>query len=297
MEKTQTKTQRKLLLTWLIIPFLLLWMTTNYVVGIFRPAAWQNQTVTTELPVQRVRTLVPPPPATPLTTNENGAVTLWFDDGWISQYTIAYPLLEKYSYKAALAVPTRIIGNNGYMGWAQVERLQERGWEITSHTRKHDCTLFKENPDEVERELKGAADDLKQLGLKADQFVSPCGVNSPTMLKIAKKYYLSYRTSEPGFNAIPIDDSYNLVVQTMRSNVSIATVKSWLTYAKTHKKWLIIMFHQIGDPNSEYSITTSKLQAIMEAIKQENIPVVLPTQVLDSTTETATVSATISYEE
>jgi len=284
MEQTHTNLQRKLLLTWLIVPIIIIWFTTNYLIGIFRPPMWQNAKSNNNLislsnnPIDKVES---PPQIPKYQWQGTGLVTLWFDDGWISQYTTGFPLVDQYGYKAALAVPTHLIGYDAYMGWAQVRRLQSKGWEITAHTRTHDCNIYKEDQKTVDYELGGSASDLKQMGLNYNNFVSPCGVNSPIMEQIAQKYFLSFRTSEPGFNNIPVDDPYYLLVQTMQTTVTLDTVKQWLQTAKNNHQWLILVFHQIGDTTSQYSITTTMLHDILNEIKNDVLPVVLPIQALE----------------
>ncbi len=284
MEKTHSRLERKLLLTWLIVPCIILWFTTNYLIGTFRQPDWANAKtqLTNDLssvPAASAKTTIPKIPS--YNWNGTGLVTLWFDDAWLSQYTVAYPMVEQYGYKAALAVPTRLVGYDAYMGWAQIKRLQGKGWEITSHTRTHDCNVYKEDVKTLEAELGGAQEDLKKIGLQSDHFVSPCGVFSPLMKQIAEKYYLSFRTSEPGYNPLPVTDPYYLLVQIMKNTVTLQTVKTWIADAKRDHTWLILLVHQIDEPNAEYSITTTMLHNILEDIKSEDIPVVLPTQALE----------------
>ncbi|HSX18688.1 MAG TPA: polysaccharide deacetylase family protein [Candidatus Saccharimonadales bacterium] len=273
--------QRKFLLTWIVLPIIIVWLTTNYLIGIFRSPAWLAEKNNTAIASGALaQTGEKPPTIAKYTWNNTGLVTLWFDDGWNSQYTTAYPILEEFGYKAALAVPTNLIGNDPYMGVAQVKKLQTNGWEMTSHTRNHNCRLFEANEQTLESELGGSKDDLKRMGLGSDNFVSPCGVDSLQMKTTAEKYYSSFRTSEPGFNPIPVEDPYNLVVQTMRVNVPFSTVQSWIYQARQQHKWLIIMFHQIDSSGTEYSITPSMLHDILGEIEKDQLPVVLPNQVL-----------------
>lgn len=282
MENNLILNKRWSLVTWLFIPLLLVWLSTNYLIGVIHPDInWPSsdlpsQNSIKEVPIQQPKIVIPK-----YKWQGTGLVTLWFDDAWTSQYTDAFPILEKNGLKGALAVPTGLVGYDDYMGWSQIKRLQYKGWEITSHTRTHSCTLNKDSVAKVENELHGAEKDLDAEGLLNDNFVSPCGVSSPIMVQIAKKYYLSYRTSEPGFNNIPVDDPYNLLVQTMRSDVTIDQVQSWIDEAKSEKKWLIIMFHQVDTTKREYSVTPEKLSSVLNLIKQADLPVVLPSQALN----------------
>lgn len=58
-----------------------------------------------------------------------------FDDGYISQYTLAAPLLERYGLRGSFAVIADLIGSNpvNYMSWDQLRDLRDRGHEINVH--------------------------------------------------------------------------------------------------------------------------------------------------------------------
>jgi peptidoglycan/xylan/chitin deacetylase (PgdA/CDA1 family) len=265
------------LITWVFIPLILAWISTNYLIGVLRPPQWG--TVAVQSPtnqVEQVKNTIPK-----VSYQGKGLVTLWFDDAWITQYTVAYPMLEKYGYKGALAVPTKLVGVDSYMSWPQVKRMDNAGWEITSHTRNHSCTMDRANEDEIESEIGGAKKDLAEMGFDAQNYVSPCGVDSPLMKNTALKYYISYRTSNPGFNPIPATNNYSLLVQTMRNTVSVAQVKLWIKQANDEHKWLIIMFHQLDNSNTEYSVSPETLKAILDEIAKTQTQVVLPTQALE----------------
>lgn len=56
-----------------------------------------------------------------------------FDDGYISQYTQAAPLLERYGLRGSFAIIADLIGSGPYMTWTQLQDLRDRGHEINVH--------------------------------------------------------------------------------------------------------------------------------------------------------------------
>ena len=64
-------------------------------------------------------------------------IMITFDDGYETDYTLAFPILNKYEFKAVLFITTANIGKEGYMNWEQVSQLKQNDFSIQSHTHTH----------------------------------------------------------------------------------------------------------------------------------------------------------------
>lgn len=66
-------------------------------------------------------------------------IILTFDDGYADHYTQAFPLLQKYGFRAAFFIITDFVTEKrpGYMTWDQLKELVAAGMEIGSHSRNH----------------------------------------------------------------------------------------------------------------------------------------------------------------
>ena len=67
---------------------------------------------------------------------DKGLVSINFDDGYLSQYQIALPILERAGMKATFYIITQM-HDAEHMTDAQVLDLYARGNEIGAHTRTH----------------------------------------------------------------------------------------------------------------------------------------------------------------
>lgn len=68
----------------------------------------------------------------------NSPLAISFDDGHISNYRHALPLLERYSCKAIFFVITSRIGTKpDFMNWAQLREIVTLGHEVQSHGWSH----------------------------------------------------------------------------------------------------------------------------------------------------------------
>src|SRR4051812_12049497 len=74
-----------------------------------------------------------------------------FDDGYLSQYTNARPVLRRMRWPGVLNLTTAHIGPRG-LSTGQVKALISDGWEIASHTVKH-TDLTVDGPEQIHHEL------------------------------------------------------------------------------------------------------------------------------------------------
>jgi peptidoglycan/xylan/chitin deacetylase (PgdA/CDA1 family) len=282
---------RLFMLSWIFIPLLLVWLSTGYIIGLSRKPVWStNREV--ENVLASTSNVEPQVEMEKLHYKNNGLVTFWFDDAWLSQFTVAYPILEENDMRAALAVPTGMVGYEDYMSWNQVKLLQNKGWEVTSHTVHHSCEANEITEAYITQELTQSLKELNAHGLVAQHFVTPCGLNAELVTKVAKDHYLSLRSTNDGLNELPIKNPYNLKVMAVDWKNTPEEVQGWIDQAKKENLWIILMFHQIQNEESRFASTPDKLKKIVQIVKDSGIQVALPTQaiqlVMDSPVTTPT---------
>ena len=224
------------------------------------------------------------PPIKPVefTWNRGGLVTFWFDDATETQFTNAFPLLEKAGYTATVAVPTNAVCKKRFMTWNQLRYLQSKGWEISSHTKSHICDLAKYDQDTTTIEFKQSKEILESQGLHVEQFVMPCGYYRPFLFSMAMNYYKSYRSSRAGLNSLPVEKTSDLHTYTVTSATTGEEVEKWVESAKRHNAWLIIVFHQLDAKHETYSAPPALLSNIISIVKKSGLQVVLPSQALEA---------------
>jgi hypothetical protein len=266
-------------LYWLAIPLILLWLAGGYLIGATgdRPA-WYNP-----VSPSQISPYLSSIPALPQT--DTGYITIWFDDAWLSQYLVAFPLFQKYGFPGVIAVPINAVEQKDYMNWAQLQIMQTSGWEITNHSTIHDCEMHTWPVDKVRREYRASKLALWKHRLSSDILVTPCGVDSGIMRDEAAKAFLAYRTVNPGDNRISTLDLNNLRVRNIDNQTTPEQIKSWIDNAKNPDQWEILVLHQLGENTNPantdiYNLDPKVLNEILEYIKQTQIPVVTPSQII-----------------
>jgi peptidoglycan/xylan/chitin deacetylase (PgdA/CDA1 family) len=101
-------------------------------------------------------------------------IVISFDDGYLSHYTHAKPVLRKLGWPGVLYLEIKSIGPGG-LTEHQIRSLMNAGWEVDSHTLTHpDLTTLDDAA--LERELVDSRRKLQErFGVKADFFAYPAG--------------------------------------------------------------------------------------------------------------------------
>ena len=270
---THIQSERYWLISWLILPLICLWFAISYLVGEINLPQWYNPTVTNNQGmVQNI---------TNWQWDGEGVVTLWFDDGHISQYTTAAPLLTSMNTLGSLAVTTRAVDTPGYMNWNQVRGLHNQGWDVHAHTRTHHCSLDQAEEATVIDEIIGSKEDMTKKNLPALDFVTPCGVENDYIKNLVKENFRSLRTSYPGDNQLPLLDPYAIKAYALRNYNTVEEVKEWVNQAINNKSWVVLMFHQVDSSGTEYSVSTQDFKSMMKIVSDSGVQVVPANRIIE----------------
>jgi peptidoglycan/xylan/chitin deacetylase (PgdA/CDA1 family) len=126
-------------------------------------------------------------------------VVLSFDDGYLSQYTHARPVLRRLRWPGVLNLTIRNIGPRG-LSTRQVKALISDGWEVDSHTVKH-TNLTADGPKQLHHELVDSRRELRRrFGVRADFFCYPSGrFNDQVIAAVRAAGYLAATTTRQGY--------------------------------------------------------------------------------------------------
>ncbi|HZE57093.1 MAG TPA: polysaccharide deacetylase family protein [Chthoniobacterales bacterium] len=135
--------------------------------------------------------------------SKSAIITL--DDGWKSQYEVAWPILKKFNYPVTLFIYTEGIKPGHFSGgesmsWEQLAEMRDAGIDIQGHTATHsdlrkpyDKVAKKHlNPQEYEewlqKEIVGSKQMIEQkLGVKVNCFAVPYGFHNDHIRDVAMK--------------------------------------------------------------------------------------------------------------
>lgn len=130
------------------------------------------------------------------------AAIITLDDGWKSQYEVAWPILKKYEFPFTLFIHTEGIRGGHFaggesMGWEHLQEMRDAGVDIQAHSATHqdlgrpyDAIAKKKlNPGEYQQWLQNETAGVKKiledkLGIRVNAFAVPYGKHDETVRKV-----------------------------------------------------------------------------------------------------------------
>lgn len=182
-------------------------------------------------------------------------VIMSFDDSLLDQYTIAYPLMERYGFKGSMGLITGLMGGmwegKPCITWEQARELLKSGWGIASHSHTHKFLRIDKGAtaEDCEYECKTSKEMIEEkLGVTPITLLYPYGSISPEFIPIVAKYYRYGRTVEHRLDDM-VTNRYQLGgVALSRENYVIRLAKVNHMYELDPKPYVGFVFHSIGEP-------------------------------------------------
>lgn len=114
------------------------------------------------------------------------SIVLTFDDGRVSDYDVAFPLLVQAGARAEFFINTANIGRPGFMTWTHVDEMQRAGMSFQSHSHDHIVLLGLSRP-RLEYQLRTSKQRLEdRLGRRVHFVAAPYGLLGRLVIETAQ---------------------------------------------------------------------------------------------------------------
>jgi len=137
------------------------------------------------------------------TAPDRKGVVITFDDGNLSDYSIAFPILKKYGFTATFFATVNWISTENYVTWSHLKEMVSENMSVQSHSLSHSF-LSDLNLRDLYKELRESKNMLEEnLNIPVTHLSLPGGFCSKKVFRMAKD--LTYRgvcTSMPGLNTL-----------------------------------------------------------------------------------------------
>lgn len=205
------------------------------------------------------------------------AISLTFDDAYISQIDEGIPLFNKYNIKATFYI-SPIHVKRRILAWKDA---LIKGHEIGNHTMTHPCTgnyLFSKNNalenytlEQVEKEIDKANDYIKKfLGILPCSFAYPCGqkyvgrgIDVKSYVPLVAKKFLTGRGFRDESSNDPWFCDFSQLLGMGSDGKTFKELIGLVEDSKKFGRWLILAGHQIKE-SGEQTTFVSVLEKLCE---------------------------------
>lgn len=139
------------------------------------------------------------------------SVLISIDDGWVSSYEIAYPILREFGFNATLFISSQYIefGSKKAVNWAQIKEMtSDNTVDIQCHGKTH-RDLSTRNRNEsfakyihaIDRDISNSKKTIsKRIGIKVTALAYPFGRTNPLVMEMVKKqaYKMAFTVKRKG---------------------------------------------------------------------------------------------------
>jgi peptidoglycan/xylan/chitin deacetylase (PgdA/CDA1 family) len=156
-------------------------------------------------------------------------IILTFDDGYVDNYTNAYPIMEEFGFKGTFFILTDWTDQQrpGYMTWDMLRELKEAGHDVEVHGRTHDQDMAGKDADWLFYHLVGPRDTIEATLGYRPRFVAYISgrYDTLTLEKVAEYEFWGAVTTENGATHSK-ENPYQLKRVRIRGDWSLATFSS-----------------------------------------------------------------------
>ncbi|MFA5862279.1 MAG: polysaccharide deacetylase family protein [Candidatus Thermoplasmatota archaeon] len=204
----------------------------------------------------------------------SGAIIVFtFDDGDRSQLA-AVPTLDKYGFKATFNIMSRALrqgkANPDTMSSTEVRDLSRKGHDIEAHS-VNEIELTNLSLAQAETNMRNAQSDLRSITGKAVNYMAwPGGAHNAQLDAIAAKYYKASRvfSTDIGLATAHTTNVQAVPAMGVLSGDSAAKAKSYVDYAISNNRTVILAFHNLAPVPSSYGVTPDAYDWNLAAFKE-----------------------------
>lgn len=121
---------------------------------------------------------------------DHAVIAFTFDDGYQSDYDLAYPILKKYGINGTSYIIGKYPDGNvpNTLNWDEIKKMYATGWDFGCHTYAH-IRLTTMTPDEIRQSMEMENASFQRNGLPIpDIHAFPYGAYNQQVIDVIKEY-------------------------------------------------------------------------------------------------------------
>jgi MYXO-CTERM domain-containing protein len=212
-----------------------------------------------------------------------GVVSVVFDDGWVSAYNQALPVMGTRALRGTFFIVADYVDKPGYqadyMVSSQLKQLAASGHEIASHCWDH-VDLRTLSAAAVSSQLSRSRTKLEGYGLKVVGFAPPFGATNAAITGQIQQQYGYSRGLTAGINTPPYD-RYNLRTDIVADTTTLSAFQGLVQSAQAQNGWLILLYHRFSSqPSGSTYVSPANFKQQMDYLVSAKVKVLPVGEVL-----------------
>lgn len=206
-------------------------------------------------------------------------VVLTFDDSVASHATFVAPLLKKYGFGATFYITEGfefLLDKKHYMTWGQIKALDEAGFEVGNHTRRH-AGVAKQTLEQLTADIEFIEKQCEKHGIaRPTTFCYPGYQTSAVALKVLRERGYTYARAGGARAFDPSVDEPLTLPQAFdgKPESTLEQFKAAVELARDGKV-AVMTFHGVPDIKHPWVNTDpDKFEAYMKHLKEEGCLVI-----------------------
>lgn len=110
-----------------------------------------------------------------------------FDDGQLSVYENAFPIMKKYGFTGILYLVGTYVDAQTFMTSAQIKEMVAAGWEVGSHSMSHQDLTALESDQQFYEVTKSREVLMEKIGEPVNSFAYPFGYYNEGLMNMARR--------------------------------------------------------------------------------------------------------------
>ena len=209
-------------------------------------------------------------------------VSFTFDDSPITSFTNGGRILEENGFRGTYYISAELMGSLAEVGrltdLKTITDFNGRGHEIANHTDLH-INCKDSSPFSMARSIRKNRKKLD--GIITNNFSYPFGAVDASSRCVARLCTSSARGTWSGINRETIDPMYLKAVR-VYSRLGVEKCLDLVSECATQGGWLIFYTHDVCDEPSDYGCTPDQLTKLVQAVSQNNLPVLTVQKAMDT---------------
>lgn len=155
------------------------------------------------------------------------AVVLTFDDGHISNYKLAFPILKEFNFVATFFIVHNFVGQKNYIAKEHILEMHKEGMKFESHSSTHSYILSL-SKEKIIQELRESKEKIESiLKSQINYFSVPYGFYNKYLILSLKYFgYKGLVTEDFGYYKLK-NSSFQIIPRfTVKSNMTLNKVKN-----------------------------------------------------------------------